>query len=713
MAIADEKVKQSIRRDTLIRMEVKADVTDHLTFVSGIDYKVYLPIGSYYEPVSAYQDGSSKTISWNSTTNELTISLTLPINDHYPVTVIFYLYLTTEEIKYLDKDDPTGAISNVVEWEPRLQSNVNYKDYVRDIFSSNFSFASGSSFTVINLDGHLNDFFSRFEDYISPYYFFKNEVKLWQGLNDSYQFVGYYYVESMSTSNADTIKFNIKPQAKKLMADATFNDSTAEIFATITDYPSMKPEQNGSPIPLIFSQSNSFNSTNDLLTGGLSAYFPNDPQFFYNKAICTDFSTTVASGNSNEFICCRSYFTLGAANKEIDVSNGDPSSIYTTTGTSGTFAWRTADITNASDYYSIVSNMWVETYVYNISSGTYSWSNSYITEYDHATHQITLADTSGAGNTIVKIRRVQPIAMWYKDPSDATNYMVKIPYNYITSVNQTATEGGNYLIDVVLDVSRFAIYLSSFDYYFTIFNDQYTQSPKDLSYRFLDAVGLPHNYTYSTSVTSNPCFFQIPRTNKNKYESYAQYISDIIIPIKVSMLRLDYSTGYYEFIEMPSTIDSSNYPSTYHDITDTDIIDNSMSFEKIYSDIITKYIVSNPDIHGGDLSQNSYKSYFNRRELKIYGDDKVKEFNHAGLLPEESPYDLSSVNDILRTPTIRYSLVVSLKFFDIKVLDVIKITSSNVVNNINDGTSFVFLVVTSVEKGGNAVKIEGQQVTYL
>lgn len=715
MTIATEKLKQSIRRDTLVKITVMMDATDHLTLVSGNNYKVSIPIGATYEPVAAYQDGSSITSSWNSSTNELTITKTQTIGDDYPVTVKFYIYLTTGQAKYLDKDDPTGTISTVAEWLPKLEANVTQKEFVRDIFAGNFPVATGSSFSLINDDDFFGGFFERYEDYICPFYFFNQEVKIWIGLNDSYEYIGNYIIETMSIKDSTQIQFNLKPEVKKLMASATFGDSDNEIVATVGNYSNLKPDLDGTPIPLIFSPNTGIDTQAGGNYGYPLGYYNDSTGHLLNRAIPIDYSAQKTSSNNLVYLCGRSPIALGSANKEIPVSGGIPSNTQSVTGTQGTFLLRKATITNQVDYHSIVGSMVVD--VYFSSSG---WqTDKYLSYVDASTHEIWLAVFTLTGETITKIRRKEPVQLWFRapnqEPFDPTfvrilNEMVPIYYTTYT-ITQTATKGGNYLIQASVTDSS-ALLLPDYDYYFTFFTDSLADSPEEIAYSMLDAVNLSHNHS-DTSSKSNPAFFQIPRAGETEYKTYADYLPEIIRPMTMSMLRFNYSTGYYSFIEMPSTIDSSGYPGTYHDITDSDIIDKSLTYSKKYNDVVTKLICKNTDIQNKEVRLHSSKTYNNKRESTNYSTDKIHEINHAGLFPNTSPYNLASVNEMLRTPVVRYTLSVGLKFFDIKVLDVIKLTSTKVINNVNDGTEFIYLVVTSIEKGSANIKIEGEQVTYL
>lgn len=706
MGISDEKIKKSIRRDALVKITVMMDATDHLTLVSGSNYKVSIPIGATYEPIAAYQDDTSLTKSWNSSTNELTVTVLSAIGDSHPVTVKFHLYLTTGQTKYLDKDDPTGAISNVVEWLPKLEEHITQKEFVRDIFSGSFPVATGSSISIINDNSFFDGFFERYEDSICPFYFYNNEVKIWIGLNDSYEYIGNYIIESISLRDKNNIQFSIKPEVKKLLTSATWQDEDKYIYATSTNYPNIKPELEGTSIPLIFSPCDTPPLKASPDYGYPIVNYDSSTDRPLNQAICIDYAESISSSNNLTYLCGRSPKSLGSNNKVIALSNGTTGNTITTTGAGGSDTFRKATITSSANYFSVVSNMAID--VYWSSTG---WETGILVYVDDSTNEVWLYNAHPT-ETISQIRRTWPVVLWYKDPSTTNNNIFGILPSYIDSITQTALSSGNYLITLNGKSAEYLNFDPSYEFYYTFFTDDLTVSPKELAYKLISAVGLSHNHS-DTSQKSNPAFFQIPRIGENEYKNYADYLPDIIRPMTMSMLRLDYSTGYYEFVEMPSTIDSSNYPGTYHDITDTDIIKGSLKYTKNYSDLVTKLIAYNEDINNTHRHLFSSKTYNNSRESANYGIDRIHEINHAGLYPNTSPYDLDAVNDILKTPSVSYALSVSLKFFDIKVLDVIKVTSTDVMNNVNDGTEFVYLVVTSVEKGSNLIRLEGQQVTYL
>lgn len=711
MAISTEKLKRSIRRDTIIRITVMMDATNHLTLVSGSNYKVSIPIGATYEPVAAYQDDTSLTKSWNSSTNELTVTTLSTINDSHPVTVKFYLYLTTGQTKYLDKNDPTGAISSVAEWLPKLVTNINQREFVRDIFSGGFSVATGSSIELINDNSFFDGFFERYEDNICPFYFYNNEVKIWIGLNDSYEYIGSYIIEAISFRSNNSIQFNIKPEIKKLLSKATWGDRDEHIYATSTNYPNIKPDQDGLPIPLIFSPSVSPKLRADPDYGYPRIVYDPATDRPINQAICIDYSDSMSSSKNLTYICGRSPKALGSANKVISVSDGTTGNTVTTTGASGTRTFRKVSLTSNADLFSLAQGVPIE-----VNWSSTGWEVGILIYVDH--QDPDLADTelwlynSHPTETISQVRRTFPIVLWYRDPDANGNVLSTYFGAEYDSVTQTLLDSGNYLITLNMKSSSYINFNPNYEYFFTFFTDDMTVSPKELAYKFLDVVGLPHSHS-DTSQKINPAFFQIPRIGEMEYSDYSDYLPDIIRPMTMSMLRLDYSTGDYEFVAMPSTIDSSNYPSTYHDITDTDIIEDSLQYSKRYDDIITRLVAYNEDIANSDSHLFSSKTYDNKRENFNYGIDNIHNINHAGLYPNKSPYSFNDINQILKTPVVRYTLSVSMKFFDVKVLDVIKVTSNRVVNNVNDGSKFVFLVVTSVEKGDENIKIEGQQVTYI
>lgn len=695
MGISDEKIKSNISRQTLVRIEPQMDVTDHMTLVSGTTYTAIVP----YTPIAVYEDGTSKSFSYTASTETMQVTLSAAPSDTNPVLVSFYVFLTNSITRYLDRDDPTGTISNVAEWIPRINKNIVYQEYVKDIFSGQYPFSSASNIVLINNDRYFDQFFKRPVDEISQYNFYNRPIELWFGLNDEYQKIGSFIVESFSFGE-QTLTFNLKSETKKLNSTASFNDSLEELNYTIDQYPNLKPDQNFMPRPMIFSINAGVNiaATPEFI----SYYARMGDTDTYNKAATTDYDLERGTGVNTTFLLGRVPMLSFTTPRNISFSLGTTADNVTLTGSTGSTTYRKCQFTVSTNKYFVTEQMSLK-----VRWGAGAYVSTTLEFIDYANGFFYLEEVSPGAN-VTSVIREYPFQLWKHDTTDNTDVMASIPYTNVNSWSELTTTGGNKSISV--ELIDYAVDPED-NVYYQIFHDTLYFGPQYVVYDMLDRVSIDHNYT-STSPKSNMAFFQVPRLGETQYKTYAEYLGEILMPVYFGILKKAPSTGYTYINGYSSTIDSSSYPGSFFEIDSSDIFRGTLVTKKRYSDVATKVTFENPDITSDKLKGDATVTYDNYREKQIYGIDREKVIQHIGQ-NNVSPYVFASINQMLKAPMVTYSLSVSLKYFDIEIANTIKILSSDLPNSIDDGSEFIYLQVVDIEKGSSSIRIEGIQIPMI
>jgi len=660
MAIADVKDRRNLRRDILVRLTHVTDVTDDATYIGSNQWTVTYP----YEPISVTQLGAAITYSYNSSTQLLTMTTAAGMDGDAPAMVATYICLCTGKTKYLDRDDPTGTITNVKEWQSRILTDVSVTQSIDDIFIGVVSLSS-STISIANDDLYINDFIGLNKS------FYNQDVSIWLGLNENYELLFEGTIGGCNvSSNAASI--SIKSGLKKLNAPAYMGDEQDEAYLSSTKYPNINPVDAGKPIPFILggrseyktvmkhdSSANTYRHIVDVNSLN-EAYNINykeidDGAYGNNKVVLCRVPTNNLSG----------YITF------------NPTSISKVTIGSETFDKFVAPETEyltpqAALYvsYSGASSRDTVVYILDKENNTF-----YVKE-----HPLSYTATG------VELKRKVTVFSYDESTSTLTTRGI--------GITETSTSSGNYVVTCNLG----NIFLSpELKFYYIINNTNSNVSHADGLQAMIEGTGLTIDSTTFNQADTDlvaDVVYTIPPQGELEYKTYLEYIPIIT----TSTFGIIYFNNDRE-VEY-KLIDSLGTPTII--INDEDILAGSLTIEVDYNDIKTDAQYINNYVKGTDLSIQSYAESKNSRYLH----NLSSTLNIDTHLLDVT--DVSSVKNrafsLAKAPKIYYRMTLTMKFYDLIVGDEITVKSS-----VLDRSS-IDLLVTSVEKSMSGITIIGIEV---
>jgi hypothetical protein len=640
---------QSIKRDVLVKLEHAMDVTDTLVLDTGLTYTVSYP----FDATRVEENGVSK--SFTLVNNVLTVTLTAAPSETNPVVVYSYVYLTGNDYKYLDKDDPTGAISNAVEWSPRVSIVPSFSQNIKNIIEGTLTIRT-TSMICLNQDDFFDDYL------VSNGSFFNNPIEVWYGYDEQYTKIFSARITSISQKNKN-ITFRIKDVFKDLLQSAYLGDTSKYAVANNNDWTDVHEEQEGSPIPFYFG-----------------------PVTTYTKAPITPAN----DANEISYTSTRKYISTEVNDgwKQQTLLLGRCRSIVTPTLPHSISAQTTITDWNGATSVTRFTLSQDDIYFYGISMFvTVEYPASTFTDYrigtiDFENGYIFLKTT--IGGTAISI--------------EPTNYVMLRSGDYILTDSeyvlstQTTTNGSK--LPVVIGISvpsnySFANELGA-GYVVSGREDAHGDTLKFM----LEKSGIAIDSTSFTQADSDldaTLLFSIPNQGENKYGSLLKYINQVTR----STFGYVYANADGEVVY--KLVKAIGTPTII--IDETDILENSLSITEDYEDIYTGYNVINS--HGTNIFRRQEQSNSTQSEVlnsisRVYEEDTVL-FTGIDTV-------MNKKLDVLKNKRITYKFSTSLKYSDINIGDEITLTSDDVVNGSVD------LMVIGYTKSLDNIKIEAMEV---
>ena len=205
-----------------------ADLTD----IGGGDFEVTLPRTP--DRITTF-NGMEVTFSLKPGTENVYV-LEATTSQNFIAYMAFYFNDST----YLIEDkNPESATGTLVEWQPRINQNVQIKRENKRIFQSNLAISS-SQVNLLNGDFKLDDILGiKYKHINNPVKIYFDDVKVFEGvisgINSSYNVINLRYKDGL---------FNLRKYP-------TFGDTISESVATKAFYPNIAPQNDGFGIPFI------------------------------------------------------------------------------------------------------------------------------------------------------------------------------------------------------------------------------------------------------------------------------------------------------------------------------------------------------------------------------------------------------------------------------------------------------------------------------
>jgi hypothetical protein len=685
MSFATAKDLQASKKTTLVRLTHKKDITGLIFSGTTPNYTYSLshPIEPYavkFQHQSSSSETDADSFSWDRDTKILTLQIPNVVADMSFVVVYSHLFFTDGFSKYLDKDDPTGAISDVVEWQPRLISNVSMSQNISNIFDFKLSITS-SSISVDNNDNFLAELVTTRDT------FYNQDLVVWFGINDNYQKIFSGTVGSLSISSR--ANFNIKDGLKRLQSKATVGDTTHtdSVYHSGIQY---------------FDVDEIWNNLNQY-----QGYAPNIDNL--TKGILT------SQSEGGGFVTTS--FRLGRYDIEPETASEIIHSVFAFTET-----------VNGQSFDRVYSNDIESLGLGSIIRGV-SITGGSITLYKPIT-DIRYTDDAGfsgwfrvrnAGSTVADINwsattyRRFPVVIFYKSvngeylepahistyssfsatkPSGNENFEINVTLQYSTGVGNAETSDFNTL---------FYYALPNIDPDDIGFDKKHGSLIQFLAQRSGVSVNLTSiNDSQDSSALTSLCRVKIPETTDTEPKTYLEYIQDIAA---ATFGIVSYNSEGELVYKLIDTVTNGD-----RDINETDILDGSLTLNSQWQDTKSEYKISNigPFDYQDNQQPITQPSLSADRSLALYGNEYQNRITFESII-SQNPY--RSLGDqkwqnrlFLRLTLSSYSNLVykfstSHKFMDIEIGDTINLISEDVIGG------SVPLMVTGYTKSLDKVSI--------
>ena len=697
MTIIDEASKQYSNRDILVRIKPGYDITDNLSLVSGTTYDMTFD----YKPVLIEEDGVSRSFTWVESTSILTVTLIATPSETNPVIAYFYIFATNSQTKYLDETDPTGSITTVAEWLPRISTSPATTSSIGDILEVRiYSSSTGISFT--NIDRHYDQYFKRNDDAENIQISFINkEIFVWFGFNSEFE-LAFYGTIVKATLNNNTFNISLKDNFRKLRKQCLFNDSYEENYINDSIYPETQRNMIAKPIPFVYGSSKP-NAITNIIGGRNLETVDENPSGWFPKAtlVDSDYSDLSGSGKNKTLILGRTTGVLDSDNVNFTFSLGGVSDTVTFTGSSGSTTHRVIHL-QAVDIHRVSVFCYLK-----ITWSTTGVIHQTITSVNYTTANITITN-SYPTETVTAVVREKPYAI-------AGNIEIVPGSSFLTpillstaSITSTLTTGGNYLHKFTRGAGTSGLRPDK-PHYFTLF-EATTPTLEVVAEDLLQKSG--YSNTSITSSNIQPEFMQLPFGKETDFKTYDEYIALLLAP-KLKFLQISKTDSLdIDLGDIYSTIDSLNPPSTIYEIDESEILSDSLTSSIDYQDIINQLEFKHPEAENLTFQSNVNIDYISERVFRKHNLENKASIQNTGTR-KTGEVKIDKYWQIAQQPKIIYQMDLTVKWYSLAPGEYIKVTSSRLPTSYKDGSNWVLLLVTDVTKSISKVTVKARTVEYV
>lgn len=615
MTVATEKLKQTSRRHTLVRISGRRDIANIATDAGGGLWTYALPEGSASIPFdlwfndeqfAAKVTGTPADGEWSF--DEETRVLTFNISGWTPgtdlVLMSYYLFYASADggdVAYYENPDDTA--STVRNWVGRLTSEPTFQAEIADVTNGVFALAN-SQFEIANRD-------SDFEQYLtSNDSFYKRDVIAWLFINGQKQrsFTG----KIVSIGLGETISLSVLDSFTRLDSAATMGDTGSNVRIPTTAH----PDDIEKPIPLIVAR-NSFHHRNDSTADFTGA---TDAGEWVNgtQARCRVYSANLGNTVNRSWRLCRTLANLetqvfGTKTRAIAVDSVSVAfkfTSYSNVRIGDTMKWTEA----GTDYYGRI-----------VAVGTFTFSGN---TYDIR----VLTDTPTISNAST-VTPLKCLSVWIEGASGGfqTQFgLIYLEQEKDYSITQTSLSTGNKLISITLTSSVESNHgLSSSSEWvnpgrhrlkFALRTTSVTTGHAAIAKKIVEAAGINTNaatFTQADLDLVENVAFMVPELEETTYPTYKEVLTKL----------LSSTLGYVRL----NNDDEAEYyvtsPPAGGDVKDETLIaDRDITVSLEYQDIVSAITPSNKHIPFTDT--RSLTQATSARAQLLHGITNEIEFDH-------------------------------------------------------------------------------------
>jgi len=554
VALADEKVKPSTARATLVRITAARYLTGLFEAAgSNWRYTFGFPVAfaslrrtdgsqALTRVADANAISSNFQYSFDEATGQLDVRMPAgeQLTEHW---VLFhYLFVTDGETRYWH-EDPENTSSTMREWEPRLAAVPAVRQTIRDITEGIFEFAE-TTVSVNNNDLAWQKYFGTNDS------FFRKDVRVWQALNGLANARRVFGGRITAVPQVGrTIELQVYDDLYALADPATMGRDVAGFTFTSTTYASLFPGHEGRVRHLHFGTTSWYRTTakTDAIAVGSTASPRNVAEAL--PAACAPYSAQISTSNNMTWLLgmirgslpTQSFGTLQAVNAVFSTLVFLKFSSYANLNIGDTFKW----VESGTHYATIV----------HVGAFTYGGND----------YNVVINNSAGGITTAAVVQPLKAVGVFMSGVFDGILLDVWQGLQY--SVTETADGKGNTAVSITFDVAITSISHgtngapidpSVHDVFYRISSDA-AATHGSVVQALLEKAGVTvdaASVTAANAAAANKVAFSIPAIDEQEVGTYARYVGEILRSM-LSYLRLNAAGAVeYKLFAAPSSSES-------------------------------------------------------------------------------------------------------------------------------------------------------------
>lgn len=556
---------QASEKFYLVRVVPRRLANDLLSSIGGGQYS--MPFSEAIQKVTA--NGAELTLvdtvtgSGEYSYDGSTLIVYSTPSDSNGIVIHYFLFYTGDQYRTVT-EDPEDSLTELRLWSANIRKNPQINNSIENVIAGNIAVAT-STLSLINQD-------NTFENYLTVNDSFnKAELKIWLCL-DSTENIQAMYDGRVATIgiNDNIVDINFDNPLAPLLDPAFMGDDSDEAYYSADVHGALDPNANGRPIPYVIGVTSRYKLIPDTSTAITSAE-KLDPKSLMS-AVNLIYSTNITTSTNREWGICRV-----SSDGLLDFSF-TPSNIDQTMPTYTRFVGTAGEVGKFRIGDTFVATYLATPYYYRIIFVDRVNNWLYCTKDAGALTGATVAGNDCPGIVI----------------TDGVNdhYYPVYGRDYTTTVS--ATSSGNKFIKINF-VTNFEanVGLASFDV--GVYIVKYRVRPDTTNAKhgsvlesIINSAGITTNSTsFSDANTAfdESCVFSIPYFDQLSYSQYIRYVENLLSS------TLGYITLNNDF-EIEYNILSA--PSSVNELSEIDIIKDSINKEIKYRDVVNEIIAFNP-----------------------------------------------------------------------------------------------------------------------
>lgn len=723
MTYSTEKLKQASGRFVLVRLTPARNVTSQLASAGGGIYTL-----SFSYPIAYVQrNGTTLTETttnppgsndqWYHDEDAGTFKIKLasaPNTSSNVITIFYYLFFTSAETGVRAYETPSDSSTPLRPWEPRIKQAPGLRVEIDDLLVGVLSVAD-TQLSLVNTDDFITPYLTSYDS------FYRKDADIWFCINSTDNIDRAYRgkISALPTIAGDAVGVSINDIFANLRAPAYWGDTASEamFIATSGSFPDMDSRKSFTPCPIILGPRSRSGYTRIGYASG-----------------STGPKVTVKVGLQNEGVnTSYSPYAVATANRTWGLCRVPSDGI--TTQSFGTLSRILVEGSSFHAYFTALSNVQLGSLVKWTNGGNTRWGivqavatagnewtasgntyNLYVQQYyGIGIYPDSFADIT-AGDTFTSLTNLN--VYHYSSENDGMTLMLQgVEY----TINQTTTSGGNKYVSITMadnwetDTTHrnngagsgnawgHVVNPDTDHVYYEIWPSTTPMKHGTVLERICTLSGLSTNSTTFTDANTSldvNCYFQIPRFDETEYGTYQSY-AEAILGSTLGYLRLN-ASGQAEYYLVAA-------PSSSAETADDEYLDDTLTVDVDYEDVITELVAANAHIPGtyeNTLSPCPSSSTSDSGAKYLHEVSRSLTIDHV---LESITGRIAAIFAVRSRPRKVYSFATATKHLDALIGDDLVLVSSQVLG----GSGSATLKIIGLEKTTDSVAIRAAVIEGL